>query len=95
MKMLLLVIACWVGIIQAKPQTFSELAWKRITPIYSAIRNHPFNVELAKGTLAKQKFAHYSQQDALYLVDFAKVLAALAMKLDNPSVSLLNGLSQA
>lgn len=61
--------------------SFSDLAWKDADRVYAAIKGHPFNRELARGTLAKEKFAYYSEQDALYLVEFAKALGLLATKL--------------
>lgn len=35
---------------------------------------HPFNLELAAGTLAQQKFITYLQQDELYIKDYTKAL---------------------
>lgn len=64
-------------------ETFSEQAWKKIEPIYKSITYHPFNQELMKGTLPKSKFSNYSDQDSLYLTEFARALSILATKLDN------------
>jgi thiaminase (transcriptional activator TenA) len=64
--------------------SFSESAWKAIEPIYKSILEHPFNQELAKGTLAKEKFQFYMKQDSLYLVDFARALAVAASRATNP-----------
>jgi len=63
---------------------FSEQAWAAIEPIYQSIIEHPFNQELAKGTLAKEKFQFYMKQDSLYLVDFARALAIAASRAENP-----------
>ncbi|GIW00403.1 thiaminase II [Roseiflexus sp.] len=57
---------------------FTETLWSSITGIYQAIIQHPFNEELAQGTLSREKFAFYMQQDALYLADFARALATMA-----------------
>lgn len=46
--------------------------------------DHPFNQELIRGTLSTARYDFYLQQDQMYLVVFAKALAALAMKLDDP-----------
>jgi len=54
---------------------FHRNIWESITDIYQAIIQHPFNEELAQGTLPREKFAFYMQQDALYLADFARALA--------------------
>ena len=64
--------------------SFSETAWEKIEPIYQAILKHPFNVELAAGTLDRERFQFYMQQDSLYLVDFARALAQAASKAPTP-----------
>jgi thiaminase/transcriptional activator TenA len=57
---------------------FSDKLWSRIAPIYRAIIEHPFNRELAAGTLSPDRFAFYIQQDALYLAEYSRVLSVLA-----------------
>lgn len=57
---------------------FTNELWGSIADIYDAIVRHPFNTELAEGTLAREKFAFYIQQDALYLLDFSRSLAIMA-----------------
>ena len=64
--------------------TFSKNAWKLISPIYKSILIHPFNLELTKGTLSKEKFQFYIQQDSIYLIDFARALAITASRANNP-----------
>ena len=63
---------------------WSEKAWEAITPMYDCILSLPFIQELMNGTLDKGKFAFYIQQDALYLVDYGKVLTGLATRLTKP-----------
>lgn len=46
-----------------------------------AIYQHPFNQELIKGTLPLDKFTYYLEQDILYLNDFSKALALIAVRL--------------
>jgi thiaminase/transcriptional activator TenA len=60
--------------------TFTESLWEEIAGIYQAIIDHPFNRELAQGTLAIERFKFYIQQDALYLVDFSRALAMVGAK---------------
>jgi thiaminase/transcriptional activator TenA len=57
---------------------FTEKLWKNTCAIYEAIVNHPFNRELAEGTLSIERFVFYLQQDSLYLVDFCRALSILA-----------------
>ena len=58
----------------------SELAWQKSAPVIQAIKSHPFNSELAAGSLAIDKFAYYIEQDTLYLRDFARSLAMIAAR---------------
>jgi len=60
---------------------WSEKAWEAITPVFDGIISLPFIQELMNGVLAKEKFAFYIQQDALYLLDYGKALTGLATRL--------------
>lgn len=60
--------------------TLSEEAWDAVVPVVRAIKNHPFNLELAQGTLAQDVFGYYVEQDTLYLQDFARCHALLAAR---------------
>ncbi|HID87136.1 MAG TPA: thiaminase II [Anaerolineae bacterium] len=57
---------------------FTHQLWEGITPIYQAILRHPFVTGLTDGSLPEERFRFYAVQDALYLRDFAKALAAAA-----------------
>lgn len=65
---------------------FSELK-KNTSNILAAIQQLPFNLELAKGSLAREKFIFYLQQDAIYLAEFSRALALTAGRLSNKSMS--------
>ena len=56
-------------------QTFSAGVFQEVQPILTRVYEHPFNVELARGTLSKERFCVYMQQDSLYLVQFSRALA--------------------
>ncbi len=62
---------------------FSDTLWQQIAPIYRSIINHPFNVELARGTLDQERFVFYMEQDAYYLVGFSRALAFIAARMDS------------
>ncbi|WP_282126892.1 thiaminase II [Marinifilum flexuosum] len=62
---------------------WSEEAWRRIEGIYTQILEHPFIIELMSGELDKEKFKFYLTQDSLYLAEFGKVLAGIAVKLED------------
>ena len=59
---------------------FSTDAWQRNLPVYRKVLDMPFNVELARGTLAADRFRHYMIQDAHYLEGFARALALASAK---------------
>jgi thiaminase (transcriptional activator TenA) len=59
---------------------FSEEAWERNAGLRATIHRLPFNTELAAGTLAPDRFRFYILQDAIYLGEYAKVLALAAAK---------------
>ena len=78
----------------AAENKFSELAWNQIKPIYQKIDDHPFNRKLAQGTLAKDKYQFYKDQDAYYLKKFSKALSMLATKLDEiPDIKMVLNLA--
>lgn len=59
---------------------FSAAMREATAPLLRQILDLPFNRGLAEGTLPKATFAHYVIQDALYLAEYSRVLAALAGK---------------
>lgn len=63
---------------------WSQTAWNTAEPIYNKILRLPFIKELINGTLSKERFTFYIQQDALYLADYGRILAAIGSKLDKP-----------
>ena len=58
----------------------SEIALEKSADVIKAIKEHPFNRELAAGSLDMQKFGYYIEQDTAYLRDFARALAIIAAK---------------
>jgi thiaminase (transcriptional activator TenA) len=59
---------------------FSDELWTAAANLRAAVHAHPFNRELAAGTLPRKAFAHYMVQDSLYLRGYARVLALAAAK---------------
>lgn len=57
---------------------FSESLWRSNAPIYQQMICHPFNTELAEGTLDSRRFIFYMEQDAHYLISFSRTLALIA-----------------
>ena len=56
----------------------STQAFAQSEKICNAILCHPFIQELSAGTLSKERFCYYIEQDALYLMEFARALAFIA-----------------
>jgi thiaminase/transcriptional activator TenA len=62
---------------------FSDEAWARTARLREAIHALPFNMELAAGSLSRDRFQHYITQDALYLAEYSRALAVAAAKAPN------------
>lgn len=60
--------------------SFAGELWHGITDVYDAILAHPFLGGLTDGSLPQQAFAFYVVQDALYLREYARALAAVASR---------------
>jgi len=58
--------------------SFSQDAWEAIAPIRQAIDELPFLTGLEDGSLPREWFIYYMAQDAHYLADYGRVLAAAA-----------------
>ena len=54
---------------------FSEQLWEEIGPVWTAIRGHPFLMELQAGTLPLETFRYYVIQDFHYLAGFGRAVA--------------------
>ncbi|WP_232478475.1 hypothetical protein [Brachyspira pilosicoli] len=62
---------------------FSKKVWNKNIKNYQKIKDMPFNKELMEGSLDKNKFAYYIEQDAHYLKYYSKVLAIISSKIDD------------
>lgn len=72
--------------------TFTQDLWDRTRDLQDAIRDMPFNVALADGTLPVDVFRGYIVQDAHYLEGFARALALAASRApDAPTIAQLAG----
>lgn len=60
--------------------TLAQRLWRGSEPTYDAILAHPFLAGLCDGTLPRDAFTHFVVQDAHYLADFARALAALGSR---------------
>lgn len=60
---------------------FASTAFKAVEPIMKAIYAHRFTVEFIDGTLPRDTFLYYMQQDSLYLVAFGRALSLVGAKM--------------
>ncbi|GAB4233639.1 MAG: hypothetical protein Kow0049_17150 [Stanieria sp.] len=67
---------------------FSAQVWNKIDNIYNSILIMPFVQELKLGLLKREIFQHYMIQDAIYLGEFARVLAIISAKAPEPDLQL-------
>ena len=76
---------------------FSDSLWQQIAPIYQKIIEHPFNVELAQGTLDHDRFLFFIEQDAHYLASSSRAMALIAARANSSKLieSFLNFALQA
>ena len=65
---------------------FSDTLWQQVIPIYQKIITHPFNNELAQGTLSYDRFIFYMEQDAYYLINFSRALGFIAARANSSHI---------
>lgn len=65
--------------------SFTARAWQATADVRAAVDRLPFLVELTDGTLDPAAFAHYLEQDAIYLAAYARALALIAARAPDPS----------
>lgn len=58
----------------------STRLWQKIKPFYREIAIHPFNVEMADGTLSKERFEYYIRQNIVYMKESSKVFSLIAKR---------------
>ncbi|PWI56919.1 thiaminase II [Sulfoacidibacillus thermotolerans] len=70
--------------------TFTRELRQKADALWQQSFAHPFVTELAKGSLAREKFVHYVLNDSYYLTIFAKVQSRAASKApDLPTIARL------
>jgi len=76
---------------------FSEMLWRSISDVYSAILTHPFITGLTDGSLPIDTFKSYVIQDAIYLSRFARAVAVVGAKApdDASALKLISAASDA
>ena len=59
---------------------FTDQLFESAKDLWEGYLVHPFIVEMGEGTLPKEKFKFYLEQDYLYLMQYAKLFAAGVLK---------------
>ncbi|MDX2142733.1 MAG: thiaminase II [Rhodospirillaceae bacterium] len=67
---------------------FSETVWPEAAALRQAIKDLPFNRELAAGTLHREKFQFYILQDSIYLEAYSRCLSLASAKAPNTDAML-------
>jgi len=80
MRRVIAILIIAAGSAQAQTGGFADECWRRAAPVYARALEHPFLKGMSDGTLAKEKFRFYMQQDLLYLREFSRLLLELAAK---------------
>lgn len=60
--------------------SITQQLFNDVQPLLKTICEHPFNTALCNGTLPRDKFIYYMQQDSLYLIDYARALAMVGAR---------------
>lgn len=58
--------------------TWCDNAWRVIEPLIEKIKQHPFIQQMADGTLSRETFRRYLEQDRIYLANYTKEMEKLA-----------------
>ncbi|MFD1938975.1 MULTISPECIES: TenA family protein [Nonomuraea] len=64
---------------------FRDELWRAMDGIYRQILRHPFLEGLTDGSLPREAFRHYVMQEAHFLPDYARALAACAARSPQPA----------
>jgi len=62
---------------------FTDRLWNAGRTLLVRMQSHPFNQDLAQGTLPVSAFSHYLQQDEHYIRDYTSALQVLGERVDN------------
>ncbi|MGL9718169.1 MAG: TenA family protein [Wolbachia sp.] len=60
-----------------------EKVWKESEHICQDVINHPFNQELTNGTLSRERFCYYLEQDSIFVKDCFNIFTMIAARSQN------------
>lgn len=84
MKQILPLLFLAAAALPAQPGGFAEECRRHAGPVWRKTLAHPFLKALSEGTLPREKFRFYLEQDLLYLREFSRLLLELAAKAPHP-----------
>lgn len=84
MKRILLILFLVAAALPAQDGGFAAECRRRAEPVWRKTLEHPFLNALSDGTLPREKFRFYLEQDLLYLREFSRLLLELAAKAPRP-----------
>ena len=70
-------------IVRENQGSWSENAWRVVQPLFKKICEHPFQSQMAEGTLSEDVFKIYLQQDSIYLSNYSKEMLMFADMVDD------------
>ncbi len=85
MKQILLLLFLAAAAVSAQEGGFAAECRRRAEPVWRKTLDHPFLQSLSDGTLPRDKFRFYLEQDLLYLREFSRLLLELAAKAPHPA----------
>ncbi len=84
MKRILPLLFLAAAALSAQDGGFAAECRRRAEPAWRKTLEHPFLKALSDGTLPREKFRFYLEQDLLYLREFSRLLLELAAKAPHP-----------
>jgi thiaminase/transcriptional activator TenA len=84
MKQAVLFLLLAAAPLTAQSGGFPAECRRRAEPVWQKALEHPFLTALSDGTLPREKFRFYLEQDLLYLREFSRLLLELAAKAPDP-----------
>jgi thiaminase/transcriptional activator TenA len=85
MRRILLFLFLSAAAVSAREGGFAAECRRRAEPVWRKTLDHPFLQSLSDGTLPREKFRFYLEQDLLYLREFSRLLLELAAKAPDPA----------
>jgi len=70
--------ASLLRLVRENQGTWCDNVWRVIAPVMEELRQHPFVQQMAAGTLSREVFVRYLQQDSIYLANYSREMLQLA-----------------